>query len=223
MNNYNQEIEHILEEQDEVLLIRNDERWGVRDLNSAVWTDSIVYEKELSIIEKERIADENIAILQSKIDKVKQWKIDTTKKERSDIEFFMNHLHVYHMNLIDEEKAANKLLVEKNKKPKKLSQTIKLPYRDLTCRTQQPTILVNGKDINKAKNDPELIVFVKESYPELIDEEVKWGDFKKKLKIQKLNGENVYVDIDSGLVVDCIKLADNPDKYDFKSKKDCEE
>ena len=55
------------------------------------------------------------------------------------------------MKKIEEEKAENVELLAKGKKEKKLSKTIKLPYRDLTCKAQQPVILINGKEQIKSQ------------------------------------------------------------------------
>lgn len=211
--NYEDELNNILEEQDETDRLRQDERWTVTSLNSAIWVDSIIREKEVSILEKESIADESIAKLQEKIDRLIQWKEESTKKERKDIEFFKTHLTLWHMSTIDAELNENETLKAAGKKEKPISKTIKLPYRDLTYRAQQPEALVNGKEITKAKDDPSLVSFVKANNPEFIKEEVQWGEYKKTLT----NNNGVYID-SNGQVVDVISLVEKPAKFDWKVK-----
>jgi hypothetical protein len=216
-NEYQSQLDNILEDdnQDEITLIQHDEKWAIHDLKSACWADSIIHDKELSIAEKNKIADDSIAQLEAKIEKLKQWKVDATKKEVSDIEFFKSHLHVWHMKQIEEEERLNEQLKAQGKKEKKLSLTIKLPYRDLTCRKQQPDILVNGVDIKDAKSDPAFVDFVRENSPKFIKEEVAWGDYKKTLKMA--NGR--YVD-ENGQPIEFINLVEKGNKFDWKVKED---
>src|SRR5690625_2679515 len=122
------EVNDIMEDEtlDEVQQIQQDEKWKIRDLNSAVWADGIIYQNELLVAEKEKIADDNIAILQEKIKKLEQWKEDSTKEEKNTIEFFESHLVLWHTDTVAEEEATNRQLVADNKKEKKVSKTIKL-------------------------------------------------------------------------------------------------
>ena len=146
---YQNEVDNIIEDQDETFWLQQDTGWKIDSLELAVWADEKIHEKEVKIAEVEKVADGNIATLEAKIEKLKQWKEESTKKDKTDITFFKEHLHLWHMKKIEEERAENVELLAKGKKEKKLSKTIKLPYRDLTCKAQQPVILINGKSHQK--------------------------------------------------------------------------
>lgn len=216
---YQNEVDNIIEDQDETFWLQQDTGWKIDSLELAVWADEKIHEKEVKIAEVEKVADDNIAALEAKIEKLKQWKEESTKKDKADITFFKEHLHIWHMKKIEEEKAESTELVAKGKKEKKLSKTIKLPYRDLTCKAQQPIILINGKEPSKAKADDEFVKFVKESTPEFIEtkEEVKWGEYKVTLQTKTHDGKLVYVNQD-GEPIDFISLKEQGDKYDWKLK-----
>lgn len=205
-----------MEEESEFSIYRNDEKWSVKNLETLVWCDSIIYEKEQVIAEKESIADMNIEKLENKIKQLKEWKENATKKEKSDIDFFQSHMMVYHMKLIDEEKEQNKILEASNKKPKPITKSIKLPFSTLTCRTQAAEALVGGKELTKAKDDPAFVKFVKENNPEFINEEVAWGEYKKTLTQTVVGGKQVYLDSASQFV-DMITLIERADKFERKS------
>jgi hypothetical protein len=205
--NYKEELHEIFEEQDEVNQIRQDERWKISDLSTALWADGIIHEKEVKIAEVEKLHKERKESLIRKLD---EWLERTTKPLENDIEFFKTHLHVYHMRVLEEERAAG---------AKKESKTIKLQYRDLTCKKQQPEILINGKETDKAKTDPEFVKFVKSNNPEFIKEEVKWGDYKKTLQQKEFEGKLVYVD-EAGQPIDFIKLVERGETYDWNLHKD---
>jgi hypothetical protein len=112
------------------------------------------------------------------------------------------------MKVVEEEKRNN---------AKKLSKTIKLQYRDLTYRKQNPQILINGKEPEKAKGDPMLVSFVKENRPDLIKEEVAWKEFKDTLKQVEIDGKLMYVD-ENGEPITFIELVPREDKFDWKVK-----
>jgi hypothetical protein len=141
--------QNIVEDQDEMYQLQQNEAWCIDSMGLAVWADNLIHDKEESIAEIENVADSNIEALKAKIEKLEQWKEDSTKKYHNDITFFKEHLHLWHMKTIRDEKIENEELIALDKKPEKLSSTVKLPYRDLTCRTQQPVITVNGKEIAK--------------------------------------------------------------------------
>lgn len=207
MTTYNQQIEDALLEDDEVYQLQQDQAWGVYDYGMAVWCDGILVEKEKKIEEIEQIYKERMDSFKAKMD---QWKESAAKKHVSDIEFFKQHLHAYQLRVIDEEKAN---------KAKKISSTIKLPTRSLTFKKQQPEILVNGKEVSKAKDDPNFVQFVKENSPDFIKEEVKWGDYKKILKQTTIDGKLTYVD-DGGLPLEFIQLIERPEKLDWTLNKE---
>lgn len=207
MEAYNQQIEELLLEDDEVYQLQQNEKWAVRDYSTAVWVDSVIVEREQKIAEIEQIYNERMEAFKAKMD---QWKESASKKYLNDIEFFKTHLHGYHLRVMDEEKA---------KGAKKISTTIKLPTRSLTFKKQQPEILLNGKEITKAKDDAQFIQFVKENSPEFIKEEVKWGDYKKVLKQQVIDGRLMYVD-DAGQPIDFIQLIERPEKLDWTLNKE---
>jgi hypothetical protein len=213
--NYENEINEILGEEEETYSLQQDQSWAIRDINTAVWADNLIPEKELTIAQKTKIADDQIAALEAKVAKFKEWKINSTKKEVSDIEFFKSHLHAFHMRQIAEEESINEALVAAGKKAKKITKTIKLPFRDLTCKAQQPEILINGKEIAKAKDEEVFVNFVKSNNPEFIKEEVKWGDYKKTLTLREDKGKLIYTD-EAGQTVDFITLIKRGDLYDWK-------
>lgn len=217
LNNYQNEVEEIIEDQDETTYYMQDESWKIRDLNAAVWADSMIHEKEVNIANIESIADSNITALEAKIEKLKEWKDNSTKNDKNGITFFKTHLHLWHEKMIQAEKEINKELADKGKKEKKLSLTIKLPYRNITCRTQNPTIMVNGKEVAKAKDDKEFVQYVKENSPEFIKtiEEEKWAEYKDSLKTKVIDGKLMYVDA-NGVPVEVIKLQERGEKYDWK-------
>lgn len=218
---YQNEVDNIIGDQDETFWLQQDTGWKIDSLELAVWADEKIHEQEIKISEVEKVADSNIAALEAKIDKLKQWKEESTKKDKADITFFKEHLHSWHMKKIEEEKSENVELLAKGKKEKKLSKTIKLPYRDLTCKAQQPVILINGKEPSKAKEDKEFIDFVKRDNPEFIEtkELVKWAEYKDSLQTKKVDGKLVYVN-DCGEPLDIITLKEQGEKYDWKIKKD---
>ncbi|WP_339304393.1 host-nuclease inhibitor Gam family protein [Paenibacillus sp. FSL L8-0435] len=220
LNNYEDELNEILDENEESL-IHYDPTWKIDSLELAVWADEKIHEKEVKIAEVEKVANSNIEALKVKIEKLEAWKTEATNKDKNEITFFKEHLHLYHRKMIEKETMENEELKAKGKKEKKISKTIKLPHRDLTCKAQQPAILINGKEPSKAKEDSELLAFVKENSPEFIKtkEEVEWGEYKKKLKTTVVDGKLTYVD-ETGSKLDFITLQELGDKYDWKQKKD---
>lgn len=219
--NYQEEVNNIFEDRDDTYYLQEDPTWKINSLELAVWADEKIHEKEVKIAEIEKVADNNIEALKAKIEKLQQWKETASKKDKDDITFFKEHLHLYHKKVIEEEKYINEELKLKGKKEKRLSKTIKLPYRDLTCKTQQPKIIINGKDTTSAKDDEVFVAYVKANNPECIKtvEEVKWGEYKKTLKTTATNGKMIYVD-DAGSPLDFITFQELDDKFDWNIKKD---
>lgn len=206
INTYEQEIDTLMQEQDEVIAAQQDGDFAIRDLGTAVWADGLVYENEQKVAEIEAVYKARLDAFKSKLD---EWKESASKKYVNNIEFFKVHLHAFHMRVMDEERA---------KKSKKISKTIKLPNRSLTCTKQQPEILINGKEASKAKDDPLFVQFVKENNPECIQQEVKWGDYKKLLKQKEIDGKLRYVD-DAGQPLEFIELIEREEKLDWKLNK----
>ncbi|KAF6565356.1 host-nuclease inhibitor Gam family protein [Paenibacillus sp. EKM202P] len=217
--NYNDEINNIIEDQDDTYQIKQDESWRITSMDLAVWADNMIHDKEVKIASIEKVVNNNIQALEAKIEKLKQWKEESTKKDSDDISFFKEHLHLWHKKTIEEEKSRNEELTANGKKAKPLSNTIKLPYHNLTAKKQRPLITINGKDTTKAKTDEDFIRYVKENNPEYIKviEEVQWGDYKDTLKMTEYNGKLVYVD-DSGVPIDFIQLTQRPEEYNWKVK-----
>ncbi|MHB0943352.1 hypothetical protein ACYCSU_17020 [Paenibacillus sp. ALE1] len=217
--NYNDEISEILEDADDFYQLKRDESWRITSMDLAVWADNMIHDKEVKIATIEKVANNNIQALEAKIEKLKQWKEESTKKDNDDISFFKQHLHLWHRKIIEEEKSRNEELIVNGKKAKALSNTIKLPYRNLTAKKQRPLTTINGKDTTKAKTDEDFIRYVKENNPEYIKviEEVQWGDYKDTLKMIEFNGKFVYVD-DAGVPIDFIQLTERPEEYNWKVK-----
>jgi|GEM_PF-3360020 len=214
---YQNEVNELIEDQDELSYIIQDETWKVLDLATAVWVDEKIHEREVKIAEVEKVADDNITALEAKIEKLKAWKDASTKVDKDRITFFKEHLHIWHSKLIDCEKQINEELIAKGKKEKKLSLTVKLPYRNLTCRNQSPEIIINGKDTLNAKKDETFVKYVKENSPQYIKttEEVKWSEYKDSLNTSVIDGELMYVD-ENGSPIEFIKLQQRGEKYDWK-------
>ncbi|ASA22668.1 hypothetical protein [Paenibacillus donghaensis] len=244
--NYQNEAEELIEDQDETVHYMQDESWSVKDLSGAVWADGMIHEKEVKISSIEAIADNNIAALEAKIEKLKVWKENSTRNDVNGITFFKTHLHLWHEKLVRSEKEENKELVAKGKKEKKLSQTIKLPYRNLTCRTQQPEItkdeeqLVQWVNTNYSEDIPvsdleDLIDNIKASDKSGIklsdlftlygeyeskfikrDIKVAWGELKKNLFISEDKNGKVVYKDDQEREVTAIQLSKQGEKYDWK-------
>ncbi|MWV44870.1 hypothetical protein GRF59_14710 [Paenibacillus sp. HJL G12] len=219
MNAYNfqNEIENIIDEQDDTYQLHQDPTWKITTLELAVWADEKIHEKEVKAAEVEKVANSNIEVLKAKIEKLEQWKQEATKKDKDDITFFKEHLHLWHKKTLEQEKSENEELKAKNKKEKKLSKTIKLPYRNLTSKVQSPVILINGKEPAKAKDDELFVQYVKENNPDCIKttEEVKWSEYKDLLRTTEANGKLIYVD-DAGAPIEFIQLTERGEKYDWK-------
>lgn len=218
--NYQNEVDIIIDEQDDTYQLLQDPTWKITSLELATWADEKIHEKEVKIAEVEKVADKNIEALKAKIERLEQWKEDATKRDKDDITFFKEHLHLWHNKKIEQEKLENEELKAKGKKEKKLSKTIKLPYRDLTSKIQQPVILINGKEPIKAKDDELFVKYVKENNPECIKttEEVKWSEYKDTLKTKTHDGKLIYVD-DAGAPIEFIQLTERGEKYDWKLNK----
>lgn len=214
---YQNEVNELIEDQDELSYIAQDESWKVLDLATAVWVDEKIHEREIKIAEVEKVADDNIAALEAKIEKLKAWKETSTKVDKDRITFFKEHLHLWHEKLIISEKRTNAELKAQEKKEKKLSLTVKLPYRNLTCRNQSPEIIINGKSTAEAKKDETFVKYVKENSPEYIKtiEEVKWSEYKDSLKTSVVDGKLMYMD-ENGSPIEFIKLQQRGEKYDWK-------
>jgi hypothetical protein len=210
MNTYEEQLSEEFLEIDEVERIRQDERWSIKDLATAVWADGVVAENEKKVAEIEEIYNKRLEEFKTKLD---QWKENASKKYLNTIDFFKTHLHVYHMRVLDEERARG---VPESKQTK----TIKLPTRKLECRKQKPEALIDGVEVVKAKSNPKFVSYVKENSPEFIktSEEVLWDKFKKTLKQVKVDGKLMYVD-STGQKIDFIELIERPEKYDWKPLK----
>jgi hypothetical protein len=208
-HDYKEQINDVIE-QDEENDIQVQENWKIKNLSEATWADEKIKEAEDKIANVNKVRDEAIEKLEQKIERLKEWGVEATKKDQQTIDFFKLHLHLWHQDILEQE--------QRNGIPeKKQSKTIKLPYRDLTCRKQQPEILIYGKEPSKMKNDPNFVAFVKANNPEFIKEEVAWGDYKKTLKQGEKNGKLVYVD-DAGQTLDFVELIDKGLAFDYKNK-----
>ena len=171
------------------------DKFKIDSLELAVWADKIIKEAEDKVENIIQIADYNIQKLKDKIEKLEQWKVEAAKKDNSTIEFFKNHLHAYHIRVLEQETS---------KGVKKLSKTIKLPNRDLTCKAQQPEFI----------KDDILTDWVAINHPDFIEtkQTLKWGEFKKTLTIH----DKTVID-ENGEVVP-ITVVERPDKFDWKLK-----
>lgn len=177
------------------------EGFAIDTLDLAVWADEKVHDAEVKIAEIETLANERIQVLQSKIDKLNDWKTDAQDPYVRTIEFFKPRLLAYLAAEIDKQIKA---------KAKKISKSIKLPYRNLVSRSQQPSV---------ERNEDLLLKWAEENAPEFVERKssVKWGALKETLKQVNIDGELVYVDA-NGVKVEGVTLIDKGEVYDWKLK-----
>lgn len=200
------------------------EGWTVNDKVTAMKIDYLLNKLEEKNEEDEAIAEAQKAPLQAKIDKLEEGKarIDTwlersTKTRKADIDSLKVHLHLYHQRVVAAEELENEKRVADGKKPLKISKSIKLTYRDLTSKVQNPEIIKDDeqlahwvvkncseliptyelKDILNSKEEnyhshisiTDLIELISRYESSFIkrDAKLSWGEFKKTLKQKTVN------------------------------------
>jgi hypothetical protein len=192
------------EEPIEVAVPEKDE-FVVDSLEKAVWVDEKAKQHEEEIKKIDAIASEKIAQYQAKIDRIKQWQEDQKLAHLNSLEWAKAKLSNYLFWTITEQ-------VQKG--VKKVSKSIKLPFRNISFSKQPPELKDTVNNAKVDKDNAVLLQWVRENYPELVEtkESVKWGDFKKILNI---TDEAVIVK-ESGEMLDFIQVQTKEDKFDWK-------
>ena len=133
--------------------------------------------------------DENKALAEKEIQRVKEWEESENKAHEDSIGYFTALLQEY-------------MLKEKSENPGLKS--IKLPHGTIRLRKQQP---------NYIREDEKLIEWAKkENRTELINvkESLKWGELKKEI----LNNNGQAVHKETGEVIEHIQIQERPDKFE---------
>ena len=173
-----------LHELEEVEQTEQRERFKITDIDSLNWAF-----RKLSAIEAKKKEIQFLA--QKERDRIDQWEAEQVKSIQGDVDFFTSLIHEYHQKVLADD-------------PK--SKTISTPYGKTKAR-------VTKEQPEKPSNDEELIQHVKESgQHEFIKESLKWGEYKKSLKIVEKGGQKVVVD-DMGQVVECVKVKPESVSY----------
>jgi hypothetical protein len=198
------------------------DHWTIDTKEMAMKIDYVLSKLEEKIALDEAIAIVQKAPLQAKIDKLNEgiakldeWLERSTKGYRANIEDLKQHMHLYHMRLIEAEEIENEKRVAADKKPLKISKSIKLTYRDLTSKVQQPEIkkddellaawveekqstpvsvyeiakLIEGKDEYDQLSVKEIYDFLKSYQSEYVkrDPQLAWGELKKTLEQKEVD------------------------------------
>ncbi|MCR8641420.1 hypothetical protein NV379_02010 [Paenibacillus sp. N1-5-1-14] len=208
------------------------EGWTINDKETAMRIDYVLHMLEEKIAEDEAIAKSQKEVIQAKIDKLEEdksryddWLERSTKGYRNRIADLKLHLHLYHQRLIEAEELENVKRVSNGNKPLKISKSIKLTYRDLVSKQQQPEIIKNDELLKdwivdnyssyisyaelaallERKEAEEVCQVSVRELEELIsknnseyvkrDVKVNWGEFKKTLQ---LGTKNIKETLESG-------------------------
>lgn len=211
MENYQEQVELILNEEDQEELeeVYQNEKWKIESMESAIWADSMIFDKKQEIYQIEKTADEGIKKLQAKINKLEEWKETATSNSKNGIEFFKQHLFIFLKKQMEEDKAKDE---------KKIRKVLKLPYHKVAYKTQKPEGYIEDKKVTDNANHPQFVDFVKKSDSKFILESVQWGEYKKTLTEVTRDGKTSYVD-QNGQVVEIITMVDRPDFFELKENK----
>jgi hypothetical protein len=152
------------------------ERFRITDLGSLTWT----FENVKSLTEK---AKEIKDVAQAQRSKIDYWESKEMVTINNSLEFFQNLIAEYHSTVLAEN-------------PK--SKTIKTPYGNTKAKTtkEQP---------EKVDEDTILQHVIESGLDDYLKTSLKWGDFKKELKIAEVSGEKVIVD-SNGQIVPGVKV-----------------
>ena len=145
------------------------QRYEITSLESLNWAFRQIANAQAELKKNQALAD-------AEIDRIKRWQEDESKSHLNTVEFFQHLIAEYHAK----ELAEN---------PKKKS--ISTPYgkSKSTTSSAQP-------DKPTKADEEKLLDFVKTNNEELIKvtEEVKWGEFKKTLKVVEIDGVEKVID-----------------------------
>ncbi|PEZ41342.1 host-nuclease inhibitor Gam family protein [Bacillus thuringiensis] len=111
-------------------------------------------------------------------DRITQWEQNELKPIHNSISFFETHIRRYHME---------QLAVDPKQK------TISTPYGKSKTR--------KSSEAPEQKDKAQVLQYaIENELDDCLKTEVKWADFKKKLKIVEISGEKVIVDEDGQIV-----------------------
>lgn len=194
-----EKLDELIEEKEEDVV--GSESFRIENLKMAIWADEKTKDAEIKLVEIDNLADERIAVLQAKIDKLNEWREEAKKPYMRKIDFFKMHLLMFLNKSIQEQMKSG---------DKKITKTIELPFRTLRSRAQQPEII---------KDDEQLAMWAKDNAEEYVEKiyALNWAEYKKTLRIEEIDGKTVYVD-QSGQIVPHITLIPKPDSMDWKVK-----
>ncbi|AIC95410.1 host-nuclease inhibitor Gam family protein [Shouchella lehensis] len=120
---------------------------------------------------KERM-EETDEIAAKEIERIHLWAAEQHKPIKQSIDFFEGQIMQYHMEMLEKDPKAK---------------TLKTPHGKSKSTTRKPTPVALDKEM--------LLKHVKESEQTgFISEEIKWGEFKKSLKVQEMDGHTVIID-----------------------------
>lgn len=147
------------------------ERFKITDLNSLTW----VFDQVKTLKAKETEI-KNVA--QSQRSQIDYWEQKELSPINHSLEFFHNLVSEYHAAVLSENPKAK---------------TLSTPYgkTKATARKEQP---------EKVNEDVILQHVIESNMDEYIKQSLKWGDFKKELKIVEVAGEKAIVDSNGQLV-----------------------
>lgn len=159
------------------------ERFSITDLNSLNWTFRKV--KDLKDKEKEI---KNLA--QKEMDRIAYWERQELSSINQSLDFFQSLVSEYHAAVLTENPKAK---------------TLSTPYGKAKARTskEQP---------EKVNEETILQHVIASNMDEFIKKSVKWGDFKKDLKIAEIDGKKVVID-SAGQIVPGVEVK--PESISF--------
>lgn len=112
------------------------------------------------------------------IDRIKEWQNKELGKTGDSLDFFQSHVERYHFNALMNDPRAK---------------TLSTPYGKSKSTTRKPT--------PESVDNGALLAHIKQNgLTEFIKEDVKWGDFKKQLRVAELDGALIAVDEDGAEV-----------------------
>ncbi|PDY76978.1 host-nuclease inhibitor Gam family protein [Bacillus cereus] len=148
-----------------------EQRFEIHDLESLNWAF-----RKLTALKAEEKKVTTLANVER--DRIAQWEKSELKPIHNSISFFETHIQRYH---------AEQLAADPKQK------TISTPYGKSKTRTSKAA---------PEQSDKETLLqyAIENELDDCLKTEVKWADFKKKIKIVEISGEKVIVDEDGQIV-----------------------
>ncbi|MFJ6263210.1 host-nuclease inhibitor Gam family protein [Rhodococcus erythropolis] len=148
-----------------------EQQFEVTDINGLNWA----FRKISALKAKEK---EITTLANVERDRITQWEQSELKPIHNDISFFKTHIRRYHMEQLEAD-------------PKQ--KTISTPYGKSKTR--------KSSEAPEQKDKEQVLQYaIENQLDDCLKTEVKWADFKKKLKIVEISGEKVIVDEDGQIV-----------------------